>query len=89
MLAVAAPAEAIACAFKVARSPEGNAIDLARIARAFEFMDAGRQEWRIGSLRNPAAFCQSLKVVLYLAGGLQGLVLLQERRTLMLFKNPR
>ena len=43
MFAVAAPAEALASAFKVARSSEGYAVDLARVARAFEFMYAGFQ----------------------------------------------
>lgn len=42
MLAVAAPAETLASALEVTRAPEGHAVDLARVAGAVEFMDAGR-----------------------------------------------
>jgi hypothetical protein len=57
MLAVAAPAETLASAFKVARLSEGYAVNLVRVAGAFEFMYASFQERRVRGLGNTAAFC--------------------------------
>ena len=47
MLAVAAPAETFASAFQMTCASEGYAVNLTLVARAFEFMDAGRQQRRI------------------------------------------
>jgi hypothetical protein len=43
MFAVAAPAKALAGTFEVSGSSKRNAVDLARVAGASEFMDAGRK----------------------------------------------
>jgi hypothetical protein len=80
MLAVAAPAETLASAFEMTRASKGHAVDLTRVAGAFEFMDASRQERRIRGPRNTAALRPSLEAIPYFASGLQRLVLLQERR---------
>ena len=80
MLAVAAPAKAIAGAFKMARPPKGYAVDLARVAGAFEFMDAGRL--RVAHLRPEEGRCPSPEPRggPVFASGLQRFVLLQEGR---------
>ena|SRR5256885_8258703 len=78
MLAVAAPAETFASAFQMTCASEGYAVNLTLVARAFEFMDAGRQQRRIHGLWNGSALCQSLKAVAYFSCCLRRLVLLEE-----------
>src|SRR5262245_45186700 len=70
MLAVAAPPKSLARAFKMTCTSEGNPVDLARIARAPELVDAGRQERGLGGVC-PSFLCQSFEAVPNLAGSLQ------------------
>jgi hypothetical protein len=59
---------------------KGYAVHLVGITRALEFMDTGLKERRVGSL-STGSNCKRLQAVPDFAGGLQRLVLLQQRRT--------
>src|SRR4029077_4571101 len=78
MLAVAAPAETFASAFQMTCASEGYPVNLAWVARAFELMDASRQQRRIHGLWNGYALGESLKAVAYFSCCLRRLILLEE-----------
>ena len=80
MFAVAAPPKAGAAAFKVTGTPKCHAVHQAGIARAFEFMDTGRKERRVGRL-GKVGLGERFEAVADFTGRLQRLVLLQQRRT--------
>ena len=80
MFAVAAPPKAFAVAFKMTGTPKRHSVHEAGITRALEFMDTGRKERRVGSLRK-VGLCQRLEAVADFTCGLQRLVLLHQCRT--------
>ena len=75
MFAVAAPPKAFAATFKMTGTPKCHAVHQAGIARAFEFMDTGLKDRRVGR-SGKVSLGERFEAVADFAGRLQRLVLL-------------